>query len=47
MQPLPLGEGSVYSSAIADLVGWVKERNPIMRNDNLTAELLLSISLTK
>jgi len=44
MQPLPLGEGSVYSSAIADLVGWVKEHNPTMRNDNLIVELLKSLS---
>ena len=31
-------------SAIADLVGWVKERNPTMRNDNLFVELLQSLS---
>jgi len=46
MQPLPVGEGSVYSSAIADLVGWVKERNPTMRNDNLIINLLLSLSIS-
>ena len=34
-------------SEIADLVGWVKERNPIMRNDKLIVELLQSLSLTK
>ena len=44
MQPLPVGEGSFYSSAIADLVGWVKEHNPTMRNDNLIVELLKSLS---
>ncbi|MEI6331572.1 MAG: hypothetical protein WCP16_20200 [Pseudanabaena sp. ELA645] len=47
MQPLPVGEGSFYSSAIADLLDWFKERNPTMRNDNLIVELLLSLSLTK
>ena len=47
MQPLPLGEGSFYSSAIADLVDWVKERNPTMRSDNLFVELLQLLSLTK
>ena len=44
MQPLPVGEGFFYSSAIADLVGWVKERNPSMRNDNLIVESLQSLS---
>jgi hypothetical protein len=34
-------------SAIADLVGWVKEHNPTMRNDNLIVELLQSLTLTK
>lgn len=44
MQPLPVGKGYFYSSAIADLVGWVKERNPTMRNDNLIVESLQSLS---
>lgn len=44
MQPLPVGEGSFYSSAIADLVGWVKERNPTMKSHNLIVELLQSLS---
>ena len=30
-------------SAIADLVGWVKERNPTMRNDNFIVQLLQSL----
>ncbi|MEI6329735.1 MAG: hypothetical protein ACOYN8_07710 [Pseudanabaena sp.] len=30
-------------SAIADRVGWVKERNSTMRNDNLIVKLLLSL----
>jgi hypothetical protein len=38
---------AVIVTPIADLVGWVKERNPTMRNDNLIVELLLSLSLTK
>ena len=46
MQPLPLGKGSFYSSAIADLVDWVKESNPTMRNDNLIINLLLSLSIS-
>jgi len=44
MQPLPVGEVFFYSSAIADLVDWVKERNPTMRKDNLIVELLKSLS---
>jgi len=31
-------------SEIANLVVWVKERNPTMRNYNLIAELLQSLS---
>ncbi len=46
MQPLPVGEVFFYSSAIADLVDWVKERNPTMRNDNLIINLLLSLSIS-
>ncbi|ELS34272.1 hypothetical protein FEV09_02890 [Pseudanabaena catenata USMAC16] len=37
----------LLGSAIADIVRWVKDRNPTMRNDNLIVELLLYISLTK
>jgi len=44
MQPLPVGEVFFYSSAIAYLEDWVKERNPTMRKDNLIVELLLSLS---
>ncbi|HBC43397.1 MAG TPA: hypothetical protein DCZ88_16315 [Pseudanabaena sp.] len=39
-----VGRKGFYKSAIADLVGWVKERNPTMRNDNLIVELLQSLS---
>jgi hypothetical protein len=44
MQPLPVGESFFYSSAIADLVDWVKERNPTMKSHNLIVELLQSLS---
>jgi uncharacterized protein (DUF1697 family) len=37
----------IRRSAIADLLGWVKERKTTTRNSNLIIELLQSFSLTK
>jgi hypothetical protein len=40
----PYPDRLISFSAIADLVGWVKECNPTMRNDNLIVESLQSLS---